>query len=62
MNIITKTIPEGTKVYSTLARCCHYQMRRPPGVQAVLPKEGKPGGFAALPAKQDGVDVVWFAA
>lgn len=59
MNITNKTIPAGTKLYTTLARCCHYQMRRPSGVQAVIGQDGKFAGFAALPAKQDGMDVVW---
>lgn len=59
MTITPKTIPEGTKLYTTLARCCHYQMRRPSGVQAVTGQDGKFAGFAALPEKQDGVTVLW---
>ena len=59
MNITTKTVPAGTKLYTTLARCCLYQMRRPSGVQAVIGQDGKLAGFAALPAKQDGFIVSW---
>jgi hypothetical protein len=60
MNIARKQIPAGTKVYTTLARCCQHQQRRPSGVQAVLDvTTGQSVGFAALPAKADGVEIIW---
>lgn len=61
MNYIRKTIPEGTKIYTTLSRACRYQQRRPSGVQCVSdPTTLEVIGFAALPATYEGKTVLWF--
>jgi len=59
MGSIPKPVPKGTKLYTTLARCCRYQYRRPNGVQPVHSKEGDFAGWASLPQKIDGVYIYW---
>lgn len=61
MKVIKQQIPQGTKVYSTFARCCRYAQRLPSGVQPVSNANGEHIGFAALAEKQGADYVSWVA-